>query len=62
MTTNRPLKKLPPTMLKNIALTRELVDMLHIIERNYLTGKYTAEEYFVETHDALVGARIRLTN
>ena len=54
MTTHKPVTKLPQKMRKNIEITRELVDMLHIIERRYLTGKYSAEDYFAATHDALV--------
>lgn len=61
MTTHKPVTKLPPKMLKNIELIGELIDTLRMVERRYLIGQYSAEEYFAATHDALHGARHLLT-
>ncbi|MEN9561071.1 MAG: hypothetical protein RIQ56_344 [Candidatus Parcubacteria bacterium] len=63
--TNQPMKKhtsvkkLPPKMLENIQMIGELIDTLRMIERRYLTDKYSAENYFAATYDALYGARTR---
>lgn len=61
MTTHKPVTKLPPKMLENIKMIGELIDTLHMIERRYLMGKYSVEQYFASTHDALYGARHLLT-
>ena len=61
MTKHKPVTKLPPKMLENIEMIRGLVDTLNIIERRYLTGRYSAADYFAATHDALLGARTILT-